>query len=138
MKPWAKCAKELRTLSRSRQSEMGETVEPVFNRHEELKEAYPISQDFKQWYDIANRNQTTVPITENLHQWYFQAAPIAEFKSVIKMIRKHEPQIINYFRHGATNAKAECLNGKIQRFITNNYGLRDKDFFFFRLAGYFS
>jgi transposase len=67
-----------------------------------------------------------------------QAAPIAEFKGVIKMLRKHETQIVNYFRQGATNAKAERLNGKIQRYITQNYGLKDKDFFLYRVAGYFS
>ncbi|MDR1593272.1 MAG: transposase [Prevotellaceae bacterium] len=77
-------------------------------------------------------------MTGNLYQWYLQAASIEEFMSLIKMLRKHEQQIINYFRHGATNAKVECLNRKIQRFITNNYGLRDKDFFLFRVAGYFS
>jgi transposase len=79
-------------------SEMKETVNQVFNCSEELKKAYQISQDFKHWYDIGNRNKTTAQITENLHQWYLQAAPIAEFKSVIKMVHKHEQQIINYFR----------------------------------------
>jgi transposase len=54
------------------------------------------------------------------------------------MFRKHEIQIINYFRQGTTNAKAERLNGKIQRFITQNYGLKDKYFFLYRTAGYFS
>jgi transposase len=67
-----------------------------------------------------------------------QAATIPEFKRVIKMLRKHETQIVNYFRQGATNAKAERLNGKIQRFITQNYGLKDKDFFLYRTTGYFS
>jgi transposase len=119
-------------------NEMEETIERVFNCHEELKKAYQISQHFKQWYDIGNRMKTTAQLTGNLHQWYLQAASIEEFMSVIKMLRKHEQQIINYFRNGATNAKAECLNGKIQRFITNNYGIRDKDFFLFRVAGYFS
>jgi transposase len=56
----------------------------------------------------------------------------------LKMLRKHETQIVNYFRQGATNAKSERLNGKIQRFITQNYGLKDKDFFLYRTAGYFS
>jgi transposase len=54
------------------------------------------------------------------------------------MLRKHETQIINYFRQDATNAKAERLNGKIKRFIAQNYGLKDKDFFLYRTAGYFS
>ena len=44
------------------------------------------------------------------------------------MMRKHEDQIINFFQHGITNAKAERLNGKIKRFVTNNYGVKDKDF----------
>ena len=119
-------------------SEMEETIYQVFINHEELKTAYQISQDFKQWYNFGNRLKATDKITADLHQWYFSAAPIEEFKSVIKMLRKHESQIINYFPHGATNAKAERLNGKIQRFITNNYGLRDKDFFLYRIAGYFA
>jgi len=54
------------------------------------------------------------------------------------MIRKHEDQVINFFHHGLTNAKAERLNGKIQRFISNNYGIKDKDFSLYRIANYFS
>ena len=54
------------------------------------------------------------------------------------MIRKHEDEIINFFRNGMTNAKAERLNGKIQRFVSNNYGIKDKDFALYRIANYFS
>ena len=54
------------------------------------------------------------------------------------MIRKHEDEIINFFRCGMTNANAERLNGKIQRFVSNNYGIKDKDFILYRMANYFS
>ncbi|MFV0604595.1 MAG: transposase [Niabella sp.] len=54
------------------------------------------------------------------------------------LIGSHEQKIINYFIHGYTNAKAEAMNAKIQRFIASNYGIRDRDFFFYRLARYFS
>ena len=47
-------------------------------------------------------------------------------------------EIINFFPHGMTNAKAERLNGKIQRFVSSNYGIKDKDFSLYRIAGYFS
>lgn len=30
------------------------------------------------------------------------------------------------------------MNSKMQRFITANYGVRDKDFFLYRLAHYYS
>jgi len=54
------------------------------------------------------------------------------------MIEKHEKEIRNYFQNAITNAKAENINGKIQRFIMNNYGIRDKDFAIYRIAKYFS
>jgi len=118
--------------------EMTETINLVFEKHNDLKKAYQISQNFKDWYDYRNRSKSTIQITNNLHQWYEQARQSKEFESVIKMIRKHEDEIINFFQHGMTNAKAERLNGKIQRFVSGNYGIKDKDFFLYRTANYFS
>jgi len=103
-----------------------------------LKTAYQISQNFKYWYDYKNHFKSTCIITKELYQWYEQARQLKEFESVIKMIRKHEDEIINFFRNGMTNAKAERLNGKIQRFVSNNYGIKDKDFALYRIANYFS
>jgi transposase len=118
--------------------EMQETMEQVLYKQEDLKNACQISQDFKQWYAYENAVKSTENIKNNLQQWYLQAIKIKEYKSVVKMIRKHETEIINCFRHGLTNAKAENLNGKLQRFVSANYGLKDKDFFLYRTAGYFT
>jgi transposase len=118
--------------------EMKETVNYLFTKHIDLKVAYQISQKFKRWYDYKNRIKSIEQIRIDLHYWYSEAIQISEFESVIKMMRKHETEIINFFRNGLTNAKAERLNGKIQRFVSNNYGLKDKDFFLYRTAKYFS
>jgi len=118
--------------------EMKKTVELVFEKHNDLKRAYEISQNLKHWYDYQNFIKSNDEITSNLHQWYDQACEVKEFESVIKMIRKHEDEIINFFRHGMSNARAERLNGKIQRFVSNNYGIKNKDFSIYRIAGYFS
>jgi transposase len=118
--------------------EMKKTVNQVFEKHADLKIAYQISQNFKHWYDYQNRIKSTNEITNNLYYWYSQASQLKEFESVIKMIHKHETEIISFFLHGMTNAKAERLNGKIQRFISNNYGIKDKDFSLYRMAIYFS
>lgn len=118
--------------------EMKETVSQVFDKHNTLKTAYQISQNFKHWYDYQNHLKSSDEITKTLYQWYEQARQVKEFESVIKMIRKHEDEIINFFHHGMTNAKAERLNGKIQRFVSNNYGIKDKDFSLYRMANYFS
>jgi len=45
---------------------------------------------------------------------------------------------MNYFKTGKTNIKAKGMNSKIQRFTTADYGIRDKDFFLYRLANYYS
>ena len=118
--------------------EMEKTVNLAFEKHNDLKMAYLISQNFKHWYDYQNRCKSTLEITEDLYKWYKKAWQLKEFESVVKMIRKHENEIINFFLHGTTNAKAERLNGKMQRFISNNYGIKDKDFALYRIAGYFS
>ncbi len=54
------------------------------------------------------------------------------------MIESNEGYVVNYFIHGETNALAERINNKIQKFKSSNQGTRDKDFFFFRLSNYFA
>jgi transposase len=117
-----------------------ELMKCVFENHKELEEAYQISQNFKKWYDISNCQLDKTKIKEDLYKWYYEIknADIKEFISVVKMVRKHENQILNFFSCGHTNARAEQLNGKIKRFTSANYGIRDRDFFLYRIAGYFS
>jgi transposase len=117
-----------------------ELMNCVFENHQELKTAYLISQNFKKWYHISNCLLSKTDIKEELYKWYhcIKNADIKEFVSVARMIRKHEYEILNFFSGGHTNAKAERLNGKIQRFISANFGVRDKDFSIYRIAGYFS
>jgi len=117
---------------------MKDTVKQVFEKYNDLKIAYQISQNFKSWYDYTNHSKSREQITKKLHQWYEQAKHVKEFESVIKMIHKHEDEIINFFKNGMTNAKAERLNGKIERFVANNYGIKNKDFSLYRIANYFS
>lgn len=129
------------TQSTDKWSEAGkELMNRIFENHKELQMAYQISQNFKRWYDISNCQLSKTKIKEDLYKWYnsIKYADIKEFVSVVKMIRKHEYEILNFFSCGHTNAKAERLNGKIKRFISANFGVRDKDFSLYRIAGYFS
>ncbi|MBK7097678.1 MAG: transposase [Sphingobacteriales bacterium] len=79
-------------------------------------------------------------IEQELYNWCDEVnqSKIAAFRGVRKMIEKHQDDIVNYFKEGQTNAKAENMNGKIQRFLANNFGIRDRDFFMYRIAGYFA
>lgn len=129
------------TQSPDKWSEAGiDVMQQVFDNHSELSEAYQLAQNFKQWYNISNRIKATTLIVKELHDWYLTViqSDLNEFKSAVKMIRKHENEIVNFFTCQQTNAKAERLNGKINRFISNNYGIKDKDFALYRIAKYFS
>ena len=117
-----------------------EMMQQLFEKHPQLKQAYHLAQQFKSWYDINNRMVDRLWIEKDLFLWHqaVENSKLGELKPVIRMIEKHEQEIINFFSYGHTNAKAERLNGKIQRFVSDNYGIKDKDFALYRIAGYFS
>ena len=117
-----------------------EIMEELFDRFNELKKAYHIAHNFRKWYDKDNIRRKPKTMENRLENWYkeVESSNIEEFNSCVKMIKKHQNLIVNFFKDAVTNAKAENCNGKIQRFVTNNYGLKDKDFTLFRLDKYFS
>lgn len=117
-----------------------ELASQVFRRYPDLQTAYDLSENFKEWYNSKNKNEHRLNNEKRLFEWYSkaEASGLKQFKGVIRMLEKHEELIVNYFDQGLTNAKAENMNGKIQRFISNNYGIRDKDFNLYRIAKYFS
>lgn len=115
-------------------------MEQVFEKFPPLKNAYELAQEFRTWYDKSNFGLSHINIEKGLFSWYdkVENSKIGPFKSVVKMIEKHENEIMAYFSTKITSAKAERLNGKIERFLSNNYGTRNKDFFLYRLKGYFA
>lgn len=117
-----------------------ETMKHLFANYPTLEKAYELSQKIRQWYGAKNIGTPTIVLEKELYNWYDQVdeSNLSAFKAVRKMVEKHQDDIMNYFKKGNTNAKAENMNGKIQRFFANNFGIKDRDFFLYRLAGYFS
>lgn len=112
----------------------------LFSHYPILKKAYELTQKLREWYDRKYIGVNRDFRERDLDDWCDDVvqSKIPAFRAVRKMIEKHYDDIVNYFEEGYTNAKAENMNGKIQRFLANNFGIRNRDFFFFRLAGYFS
>lgn len=104
------------------------------------KSAYNISQQLRLRYHKSNIGKNTGILPAELRRWKekVKQVNIKEFLHVARMIENHQTGIIRYFEKGLTNAKAENLNGKIQRFIANNFGIRNRDFFLYRMKVYFS
>lgn len=112
----------------------------LFTQYPDLERAYELCLEFRRWYDPVNLNLSLDVVKDTLGQWYINVgkAAIEEISSFKSMVERHEGIILNYFVTGKTNALAESMNAKIQRFIHTNNGARDKDFTFFRIANFFS
>ena len=117
-----------------------EIMAVLFQKYPVLKKAYDLTQQLRNWYHGKNIGKHINLLEKELYSWCdtVNESKITAFKAIRKMVEKHWDDILNYFKEGQSNAKAENMNGRIQRFLANNFGIKDRDFFLFRLAGYFS
>lgn len=115
-------------------------IDYLVMRYPILDTAVTLTEKIRNWYDKRHVGKDLDYVERDLYDWLDDVviAKIPAFTAIRKMFEKHFEDIVNYFKEGQTNAKAENMNGKIQRFMANNFGIRDRSFFFFRLAGYFS
>jgi transposase len=111
----------------------------LFENYPEIQKAYYNTLSFRNLLGKENVNKLH-HMEKHWNQWFFEAedSNIDEIISFAAMIERHEEKVKNYLLTGKTNATAENMNSKLQRFITANYGTRDIDFFLFRVAKYFS
>lgn len=112
----------------------------LFETYPDLKTAYQLTEQLRHWLDRKNIGKKDWELERELIEWYEVAEhqKLPEIENLIRLIGNNEQKIMNYFISGKTNAQAEAINSKIQRFITSNYGVRDTDFFMYRLAHYYS
>jgi transposase len=110
----------------------------LFREFPEIKEAHDIICSFRNFYKC--KIGTGYRARDSLDRWYekTKTSKIEEIKNFRHTVKRHEGEIMNYFEEGHTNAFAESLNNKIQGFVRSNYGIRDRDFFHFRLMKHFS
>jgi len=112
----------------------------LFEYYPEIEKAYHLSCSFRQWYARGNIGKHRLQIERELFQWYedIQDADIDEMSNFKSLVESNEDIIIEYFTNGQTNAKAENLNGQLNKFIQANQGVRNRDFFFFRVSNFFT
>lgn len=108
-------------------------VNILFKRHPILKSAYTLSMELRQ---IFNAKISPTKAMGMLNKWYEKVMALGNnnFRSVIKTFKNHAPTILNYFRRRSTNASAEAFNSKVKIFRSQMRGVRDRDFFIFRLV----
>jgi transposase len=105
----------------------------LFERYPELKKAYDLSLGLGQVFKLCTSKEQAF---KRLALWYneVEATGIEAFKTVSRSIQSHYLSILNFFINRSTNASAESFNAKIKAFRATSRGVRDINFFLFRLS----
>lgn len=122
----------------------------LFKHYPEIEKAYGLICKFRAWYSADNiisnqldkyaRIEALNRIGEKLDVWIYQAneSDVTEIMNFKSLVERNRGCILNYFYTGATNAIAEGNNSIIQHFIQTNRGLKNLNFFYFRLTQFLS
>jgi transposase len=109
----------------------------LFERYPDIQKAYELSIEL---FDIYQNTKLKGVAFTKLARWYenIQQSGIKTFATVKRTIQVHYRSILNYFDNRSTNASAESFNSKIKAFRLQLRGVRDTQFFLFRLAKIFA
>lgn len=105
----------------------------LFDRYPLIKKAYELAQELS-WI-FTNTKEKIYGLTR-LAKWCekVEQSGFKTFNTISRTINNHYKNIINYFDNRSTNASAESFNAKIKAFRAQHRGVRNVNFFLFRLA----
>ncbi|MFP5079405.1 ISL3 family transposase [Pedobacter sp. JCM 36344] len=108
-------------------------AELLFERYPDLKTAYGLSMSLSQ---IFNNTKDKIFGLANLARWHekVRQTGFKAFNTTSRSIQNHYETILNYFDNRSTNASAESFNAKTKAFRTLFRGVKNVEFFLYRLT----
>jgi transposase len=105
----------------------------LFQLYPDIQAAYQLSQQLR---GIFETTKTKIYGYTRLAQWHEKVAKsqFNSFNTISRTIMNHYKTILNYFDNRSTNASAESFNAKIKAFRAQFRGVRNVEFFLFRLT----
>jgi transposase len=112
-------------------------AEILFEKYPDIGKAYKLCQNLS-WIFNNTKNKTSALI--RLAKWdeKVRQAAFKSFNTIARTMSIHYKNILNYFDNRSTNASAESFNAKIKAFRTQFRGVRNIEFFLFRLTNIFA
>jgi transposase len=109
----------------------------LFERYPDLEKAYKLCQNLS-WIFNNTKDKTSALI--RLVKWdeKVRQAKFKSFNTIARTMSIHYQNILNYFDNRSTNASAESFNAKIKAFRTQFRGVKNVDFFLYRLITIFA
>jgi len=107
-------------------------AELLFTRYPDIYKAYQLSLRLGEIYRLSTSKEQAF---KKLALWHNDVddAKMPSFKTLAKTIQTHYLPILNFFNNRATNAAAESFNAKIKNFRNALRGVRDIEFFLYRI-----
>lgn len=105
----------------------------LFERYPDLGTAYGLSMGLSQ---IFENTKEKIYGLANLARWHekVRQSGFKAFNTVSRSIQNHYQTILNYFDNRSTNASAESFNAKIKAFRAQFRGVKNIEFFLYRLT----
>lgn len=119
------------TVNQSKRAEI------LFQLYPDLEKAYKLCQNLS-W--IFNNTKDKTSALVRLAKWdeKVRQAAFKSFNTIARTMSIHYQNILNYFDNRSTNASAESFNAKIKAFRAQFRGVRNIEFFLFRLTSIFA
>lgn len=109
----------------------------LFSEYPDIKIAFDLVQGLRNIFNTA----TTMEVAyTKLAHWYkdVENTGFRAFNTIANTISLNYRSILNYFTNRSTNASAESFNAKIKAFRAQFRGVRNTEFFLFRLTQLFA
>lgn len=111
-------------------------AELLFKLYPSIEKAYKHTLEFRSIY----QEKCKIRAKQRFEHWFEDTLKleIKNFNTAANSIKHHFDNILNFFDNRNTNANAESFNSKIKLFRANQRGVRDTQFFLFRLEKLFA
>ena len=114
-------------------SDQRRRAQVLFTHYPDIQSAYKLAHQLNWIFE--NTKQKIYAYTR-LAKWHedVRQSGFKSFNTISRTIMNHYKTILNYFDNRSTNAAAESFNAKIKAFRAQFRGVRNVDFFLFRLT----
>nr|WP_245868060.1 transposase [Labilibaculum filiforme] len=108
-------------------------AEILFAQYPDIQEAYILTHNLRLIF--TQTKEKGIAYTKLAH-WFrkVEESGFKAFTSIKNTIQNHYQGILNYFENRSTNASAESFNAKLKAFRASLRGVREINFFLFRVA----
>lgn len=109
----------------------------LFELYPDIEKAYNLAQGLR---NIFEKTTDKIIGLSRLAKWHEKVnqSGFKSFNTISRSIMNHYQTILNYFDNRSTNASAESFNAKIKAFRSQFRGVRNIEFFLFRLTNIYA